>query len=408
MSISVKSILLICTLTSGVAIAADENVEAKEDKASTFAQMFEKSAVSGNLRSMYAGYDQKQAGENNIYATAIGGYLKYELSELNGFSAAAAFATSHDIGFATGDKESKHNDELSSSEGKYSMLSEVYLNYKYDSFNFRAGRQLIDTPLADSDDIRMIFNTFEAYIATYEASGFSVMAGKLEKWQGYDAGLDERWIKTGEDGTLFSGIAYSNDILEANAWYYNISKLTNATYLDAKFTHGITDDFSVSGAAQYLRENEIGNSSTEASIYGLLAEASAYGFTLSAAYNKSEKESGKASFSGFGGGTLFTSMDTMILDEITNDRDARAIVGGIRYEIDNVTTLSYAYGDFDGKADSIGDKAHIVEQNIGLEYNVLKDKFTLSAIYAIEKDKESSAKTENDWNRLQIMASYSF
>ncbi len=161
------------------------------------------------------------------------------------------------------------------------------------------------------------------------------------------------------------------------------------------------------GAVQYLRENEIDNSGTEASIYGLLAEASAYGFTLSAAYNKSEKESGKASFSGFGGGTLFTNMDTMILDEITNDRDARAIVGGISYEIDNVT-LSYAYGDFDGKADSMGDKAHIVEQNIGLEYSVIEDKFTLSAIYAIEKDRESSVKTENDWNRLQIMASYNF
>lgn len=223
----------------------------------------------------------------------------------------------------------------------------------------------------------------------------------------YRCSLDDGWVKTGEDGTLFGGITYSKDTMEANAWYYNISKLTNATYLDAKFSYGINDDLSILGAVQYLRENEIDSSGTEASIYGLLAEVSAYGFTLNAAYNKSQKESGKSSFSGFGGGALFTSMDTMILDEIANDRDARAIVSGISYEIDNVT-LSYAYGDFNGKADGMGDKAHIVEQNIGLEYSVIEDKFTLSTIYAIEKDRESSAKTENDWNRLQVMASYNF
>jgi hypothetical protein len=406
MDISVKNILLICILTSGSAIIADTN-EASEVKRSSFGQMFEDGAISGSIRSMYAGYNQKQSGENDIYATAVGGYLKYELSELNGFKAAVAFATSHDIGFATGDKGNKHNDELSSSEGDYSTLSEAYLNYKYDNFNFRAGRQLLDTPLADSDDIRVIFNTFEAYIATYETSNLNIMAGKLEKWQGTDAGLDDGWVKTGKDGTLFGGIAYSSDIMKASIWHYNISKLTNATYLDAKIGHEISDVFSLSGATQYLRESEIDNSGTKASIYGFLAEASAYGLTVNAAYNKSKKESGKASFSGFGGGTLFTNMDTMILDKITNDRDARAVVGGISYKIDSMT-LSYAYGDFKGKADSFGEKAHIVEQNIGLEYSVIADKFTLSAIYAIEEDKESSAKSENDWNRLQITASYSF
>jgi hypothetical protein len=407
MNTSVKNILLICALTSQALIAADEDGKTKADAVSSFGQIFEEGKVSGNLRSIYAGYSNKEQGVNDVYATAAGGHLKYETAELEGFSGAAAFATSHDMGFATGDRGVKQNDELSSSAGKYTTLSEAYINYAYDDFNFRAGRQLIDTPLADSDDIRMIFNTFEAFIATYETSHFNFIAGRLQKWQGVDAGLDDGWVKTGEDGTNFGAIVYSDDMMEANAWYYNITKFINAAYFDATLKHEINDDFSILGAAQYLKESEIDNSATEASIYGLKAEAALYGFTFSAAYNKAKKEEGKASFSGFGGGTLFTNMDTMILDEITNDRDAKAVVGGISYEMDDLT-LSYAYGDFKGKADSLGDKAHIVEQNIGLEYSVIEDKFTLSAIYAIEKDKESSSKSENDWNRLQIMASYSF
>lgn len=407
MNTSVKNILLICALTSQGVMAADEEVNTKPHGVSSLEEIFEDGKISGNLRSIYAGYSKKEQGANDVYATAAGGHLKYETAELNGFNGGAAFATTHDVGFATGGRGVKQNDELSSSKGSYTMLSEAYINYTYDDFNFRAGRQLIDTPLADSDDIRMIFNTFEAFIATYETSHFNFIAGKLQKWQGYDAGLDDGWVKAGEEGTYFGGAVYSNDMMEANAWYYNITKFTNAAYFDATLSHEINDDFSILTAAQYLKQNEIDNSATKASIYGFLAEASAYGVTLSAAYNKSEKESGKGSFSGFGGGTLFTNMDTMILDEITNDRDARAVVGGISYEMDDLT-LSYAYGDFKGKADSLGDKAHITEQNIAAEYSVIADKFTLSAIYTIEKDKESSLKNENDWNRFGVMASYTF
>lgn len=374
---------------------------------STLSGMFEEGRISGEIRSMYAGYKIEKAGESDIYATAIGGHLKYELAELNGFSAAAAFALSHDIGFATGDEGVKQNPELSSSDGEYSVLREAYFNYKSGDFNFRAGRQIIDTPLADSDDIRMIANTFEAYIASYQLSNFSFMAGKLQKWQGYDADLDSGWVRTGEDGTWFGGVTYADDIIEANAWYYNITKLTNAAYFDLTLGYEINSDISISAGVQYLSESEINNSATKADIYGALAELSAYGFTFGAAYNNSRKNENSGSFSGFGGGTLFTSMDTMILNEITYDRDAEAVVGSMSYEIDDLR-LTYAYGDFSGDADGLGDRAHVVEQNIGAEYSVIEDKLLVRAIYAVQEDRESVAKTDNDWSRLEFMVAYSF
>ncbi|MDD5401478.1 MAG: hypothetical protein PHQ93_09855 [Sulfurimonas sp.] len=404
---SIRSIFLISTLAYSVSAIADEIVKIEQNEISTIGQMFEEGKVSGNIRSMYAGYNIKKENENDIYATALGGYLKYETAELNGFSAATAFATSHDLGFATGDKGVKQNDELSSSAGKYTVLSEAYLNYKYDDFNFRAGRQVIDTPLANSDDIRMIQNTFEAYIASYKFSNFNFMAGKLQKWQGYDAGLNDGWVKTGKDATYFSGAAYADDIIEASGWYYNITKLTNAAYFDTTLKYEINSDVSGTGAVQYLNESEIGLSGTKADIYGALVKLSAYGVTLSAAYNKSQKKAGKASFRGFGSGALFTNMDTMILDEIANDRNAKAMVGGISYEIEKLS-LTYAYGDFDGGSDATGKKAHVVEQNIGLKYSVIEDKVLICALYAVQEDKENSTKTDNDWNRFQVTVTYSF
>ena len=384
-------------------------MQEKEMKSvTTVEDMFTEGKVSGELRSMYAAYDKKASSETDIYATAVGGELKYETASLYGFSAGAAFITSQDLSFATGDKnKSRQNDELSSSSGAYTELSEAYLNYEYDGLNLRAGRQVIDTPLADSDDIRMIKNTFEAYVATYEISNFNFTAGYLNNWQGVDAGLDNKWSnETGQDGTWFGGAAFASDFVDASGWYYNITKSTNAAYVDLDLHYSFSDDTLLHTAFQYLNERELNNSNTEADIFGALAELETNGLVLNVAYNKANKLAGKSSFSGFGGGTLYTNMDTMILDEIAQDREATALVGALNYSIADVSIV-YAYGNFNGDKDSGGTKAHIVEQDMGIEYS-LNDNFSASVYYIISSDEESTAKTSYDWERTQVALVYSF
>lgn len=378
---------------------------------SSFQEMFTQGKVSGELRSMYAAYDKKASSETDIYATAVGGELKYETASLYGFNAGAAFLTSHDLNFATGDSaKSRQNDELSSSSGSYTELSEAYVNYAYSGLNLRAGRQVIDTPLADSDDIRMIKNTFEAYIATYDISNFSFMAGNLRNWQGVDADLNNKWtdkvggVKT--DGVWFGGISFGSEYVDASGWYYNITKITNASYVDLDLHYNFNDDVLLHTAFQYLNEKELNQSNTEADIYGALVELEAYGLALNAAYNKAKKINAKSSLSGFGGGTLYTNMDTMILDEIAQDRDASAIVGALNYNIADFNFV-YAYGSFSGDKNTGGTKAHIVEQDMGVEYS-LNESFSASVYYIISSDEESSAKTSYDWERTQVALVYSF
>jgi hypothetical protein len=368
-------------------------------------RMLSDGKVSGQIRGVYADYDYKKYGEADVYATALGGSLKYELASLYGFNGAVAFKTSQDLGFATGDDD-KHNPELSSSKGNHTVLSEAYINYKHKDFNLRAGRQVLDTPLADSDDIRMISNTFDAYVATYKLDNFDFIAGNIQKWQGSDAGLDDGWIDAGENGTNFGGISFDNDMVGFSIWYYNITKNANAFYTDLTLNYEINKDFSLHTALQYLNESELDKSGYEADIYGALVEFVAYDIGFNIAYNKANKKSNKQSFSGNGGGSMFTSMDTMIIDEIAQDRDADVWVGGISYTMGDLSML-YAYGDFLGGKDSVGKKAHITEQDIGFAYNV-NEEFIMSGIYVIEEDKENSSKTDYDWNRMQVMVTYNF
>lgn len=379
--------------------------------------IFKDGTVSGQARMLYSGYNNH--GAENQYATAIGGMLMYQLAEYNGFNAAIELATAHDIGFATGDGD-RHNEEISSAKGDYTELSQAYVDYKNQGFNLRAGRQLIDTPLANSDDIRMILNTFEAYIATYENEGLTLNGGLLTRWQGTDAGLtpSNHWSDTGDDGTYFGSISYSNDLIDTSLWYYDISEDTNlnsptgnvansSVYADICLHFEMSKNYILHTSAQYLNQNESDNSGIKASIYGARADFVIFeDFSILTAYNRSIKQTDKASFSGFGGGTLYTNMDSMILDVITLDRDAKAIVAGITYKIGDFDFL-YAYGDFKGDADSFGAKEHIIEQNIGVKYTPNKN-ITLAAIYVKNNDKENSASNGGNWENIRAFASYSF
>ncbi len=403
---------------------AIQSVTKQEEKAldivESFKHMFKDGTVSGNIRSMYSLYDNDN--ETDTYATALGGQIKYELAKYKGFNAGFAFRTSQDLSFASGDTdEGKRNDELSSAQGAYTELTQAYIDYGYDKFDFRAGRQLIDTPLADSDDIRMIPNTFEAYVASYENESVFVEAGYLTKWQGEDAGLDseEAWVKTGKDGVGFAGIAYGSDYLDANVWYYRFSNASKADiangadangnesfYIDAIGKYVLEEGVELHGGAQYLKQKELDNSGVEASIYGVMGELVIGGLGLNVAYNKAQKQEGKHSFSGYGGGTLFTNMDAMILDEITHDRDAQAVVAGFVYEWSGFGFL-YAYGDFSGEEDASSQKAHIVEQNIGAQYTP-NEEFTLGVIYVIDQNKEDGSSSDFNNKNLRVLLSYNF
>ena len=389
-------------LNAGELAQENTRIDSEVDK---IKKMFTNVKASGELRAVYA--DAPATG--GAYATAIGGIIKYELAEYRGFNAATAVYTAYKTPFASGDGV-KFNDEITSSQGNHTDMSEAYLNYRYDDLNIRIGRQVLDTPLADADDIRMIKNTFEAYTIKYENDGLNMMLGYINNWHGTDAGLDDGWVDAGDKGTHFAGIAYSEG-LEFDAWYYNFSSSlipienigNNSAYVDIGVEYHVNDEILLHMMAQYLYQSEIDNSGIEASIIGALVEVVVSNIGFNLAINQSYKHEGKSSFTGIGGGALFTNLDTMGLDVISADRDSRAIVAGVSYEYKNFG-CTYAYGDFSGDEDSIGDNEHIIEQDIGASYN-LNDEFVVGLIYSLYDDKENSAQ---DWNRGQVILNYNF
>jgi hypothetical protein len=398
-------------------IQSVHTVEPKEvDTVSGIRHMFEDGTVSGELRSMYSRYNFEE--DENIYATAIGGQVQYELAKYKGFNAAVRFLTSHEVSDLSGD-DKKFNPDLSSEDGSYTQMIESYINYEYDNFNIRVGRQSLDTPLADSDDVRMTPNTFEAYILSYNYNDFDFMAGYLNRFQGYDTGLDvdNPWQDTGEDGTYLASFAYETDELEGSLWYYDISEDENpnstignvankSVYLSLGGHYHFDNEAFLYMMTQYLNQSEESNSNVESRIYGVMSElvVSSIGFNL--AYNYAEDMEGKKAFSGFGGGTLFTSMDDMVLENIASDRRAYAVVGGISWELSDFHFLC-AYGIFRGDENTAGVTEHITESDIGFEYST-NESYSLSALYTKQSDKDNTNINGGDWENFRILVSYKF
>jgi len=410
----------IVKLSLVTALALSANVFAEDIKtpkeAENLTQMFSDGKVSGQIRLGYATNKVETTGNKDTSATAAGGQLKYETGSLMGISLGATMYTSHSINALSGDPEDgKYNDEMASSQRDYTELAEAYLNFSYEGFNFRGGRQLIDTPLADSDDIRMTPHTFEAYIASYtfQDLGLSLIAGNILNWQGVDTGynnvVNNVWDETGSDGTRLGAITYANDFLEASVWYYNVTKATNAIYADVLGTITINDDVQIAIGAQYLTESEKDGSNIDGSIIGAMIEAGLYNVTLTGAYNQVSVKDGKEIFEGFGGGSSYTNLDTVTAGTLHDGAhgDGQSFIVGASYKIADFNIFG-AYGDY--KADAIvgGNKAHVTEMNFGLEYEYNDGEADAAIIYVIGDDKESSTKTGFDNDRMQLVLNYNF
>ncbi len=412
---------LITTIALSTVAFAEKGKDVKTPKeAKDLTEMFSDGEVSGQIRLGYATNRVKTSGDKDTYATAAGGQLKYETASLMGVSFGAAMQTSHSINGLSG-RDDKYNNELASNEKSYTELAEAYVNFSYEGFEFRGGRQLIDTPLADSDDIRMTPHTFEAYIASYTFKdlGLAFIVGNILSWQGVDSETNSGepyanvennvWAETGADGTRLGAITYASDYVEASLWYYDVTKETTAFYADVVGTIPLGDEAEIVLAAQYLNEKEQERSETEGSIIGAMVEASFYGVTLTGAYNQVKVKDDYKIFEGFGGGSSYTNLDTMTAGALHDGSygDGSSFMLGAAYEIAGFTIFG-AYGDYRADAIAGGDKAHVTEMNFGLEYEYNDGEADIALIYAIGKDKESSTKTEFDNDRIQVVLNYNF
>ncbi|MBU1667674.1 OprD family porin [bacterium] len=286
-----------------------------EAEAGSIADTFEKAKVTGQVRTGAVQTEDELGDTSNTLA--LGGHLGIKTNPLAGVSAGATFYTTNAL-FGQ-DEEAMF---LSSDAKSYSIVGEVYIQADVGNTNIKVGRQIIDTPYADSDDIGMVPNTFEGLrLINQDIPDTTIVLASLDKWSGVDSEQAEKFnnLQTSGDAVLTAGAIYEGlENTTLQAWHYKLDN-ANFNYVEAGYE---TEQFSV--ALQYTDQDNSNRA------YGVTAGVSLGDLALTTAYNRVNGEVSN----GFGGGPFFTSSEDHTIAEAV---DQEALLIGVEYVVKDLT-----------------------------------------------------------------------
>ncbi len=261
--------------------------------ADDLAGAFKEGKVSGQIRAFYINREMINSDYSRD-GLALGGKLGYETAALNGLSAGAMFYTTNKIDSENG--TASHNDKtlFDSQDKGYTYLGQAYLNYKVGNTNIKVGRQELNTPLAGSDDVRMLPNTFEAAVVTntdvkdttlvaahvtqisYGTFANAYAGGALALASGYGAGytsfgnsydnghyhsMSQAALGTSVEnkGVTAAAAIYSGiPGLKLQLWDYYAHDILNAIYAEANYGWSYSSGVAPYAAVQYIHEGNVG------------------------------------------------------------------------------------------------------------------------------------------------------
>jgi hypothetical protein len=250
----------------------------------------------------------------NISTLAIGGNLGVTTKKYKNTSARfVLYTTNHLLG--------KNENELflNQDNQNYYIIGEAYIESKLFNTTLKVGRQQVDTPYIDSDDVGMIPNRFEGLTSINRSiDDVALMLFYLNRWSGMGAVIKDRFTSIQDDGEYILAVAVIYEKLHnttLEAWHYKMSD-EDYLYLLTKY-----ENHNSKLEIQYTKQGD------KKIAYGANARFDFGNFDLRFAYNVVD---GVVS-DGFGGGPFFTSVEAHTIADIVN-QEALLISG--EYEID--------------------------------------------------------------------------
>ena len=367
----------------------------------------------GQLRAGYITFSEDATSRTNAYALA--GHYHFNTKRWNGLMVGAEAYTVLNLGI--NQNPLNLNGDFFDEQGKsFILLSQAYLDGKWGNTEIKLGRQSLDTPHADSDDIRMMPNYFEAYTVTNtDIDDLTLLAGFIDRMAGWENGVDSaEFVDVGEtlgiskmDGIYYASASYEGiKDLSLSLWYYHYSDIADVVYVEAGYSYTLAKTAFTLGL-QYDGSHQTGAAllgKQDAQTYGISAEAQFedLGVTVLAAYNQDNGDTGAMGLS-LGGGAFFTSMEDQTLDASGTAGSAWIIGAGYDFGKLGVDDLSFgiAYGSFEAEDTSVYQSREI---DAVLEYS-FNDKIPATAAFASVDFKVNGME---DYDQFRVIANYNF
>lgn len=438
------SIAAASTVTAIGSFAADD-----------LAGAFKDGKVSGQVRAFYINraYDFQNgtASDYSRDGLALGGKIGFETAPLHGISAGVVFYTSNKLDDESA--EAKKNDKtlFDGNDDSITYLGQAYLQGKFGNTLVKIGRQQLDTPLAGSDDARMLPTLFEAAVVinsdikdttligahvtrvAYGTFANAYSGGELALVSGYGNRAD---YKTGTfqnmgkaalgDAAKDSGVTAVAAIykgipgLTLQIWDYYAHEILNAIYAQADYSWKclLNPAATMTGSVQYIKESDMHDTLNLASApyYALQLAVKAGSFNAAVAYSATGTDN-DSTFKGsvltpWGGMPAFTQ-GMVTRHQFFADTTAYKLSAGYNLKgiLGQDITASAYYASFKVDSDNSYTKAVTTkEPGFDVTYNnagIKNLQLRLRGNFPKDFRKEASGQTTS-WNEYRFIANYNF
>ena len=371
--------------------------------------------TTGQLRVGYIDLNMKGSDTDlDSHAFAVGGHIHLDSKRWRGIMIGVEGYFVEDLGLRNDNPNNINDDFFDADKEGFATLSQAFIDGKWGNTEIKIGRQMIDTPHADSDDIRMMPNYFMAYLLTNtDCEGLTLTLGQIDRMAGWENGVDakkfvpvEKTLGSDEktNGIYLASAVYEGfENLTIQAWYYDIDDIADLLYLEvgyklstawADLTVGIQYDTAKKRGKALLGD-------IDSQTWGVSVEAAfANGLTLLAAYNADHGDTG--AFVSLGGGPFFTSLEDQTLDAV--GQKGKAWIAGAGYDFAQLglegLNMGVVYGRF------AADKKEAYETTeIDIAARFAAGHFNLTTAYALIDDRTAA---DRDKGQFRLIVEYGF
>ena len=272
-----------------------------------------------NIVTRYDALEKQNIEAAQRGATAFGGIFGFETASLYGLHLHLGAYVSQKIASLTPTDQS---DALFNAAGdSYAYIGEASIAYENNRVQVAVGRIRLDTPYANSDDIRMSPNSFEGASLHLDLSeAWQADAYVLTRWAGTDSEKVDTFQDLVNDGYGLSGGALTYSIDKENEislWYYNVDRESDILYAEFAADTYFNEAFHMEWGLQGAHIMERSNSGIKGDVVGGMLIAD-FGFVYAGlSGNYVFEDDNKTITDGFGGGPYYTSLDEQTIGSIS-------------------------------------------------------------------------------------------
>jgi len=348
---------------------------------------------------------------------AIGGHLHLDSPRLIGLRAEATLFAVQDLGLV--DPAHLHPDFFDARGKGYVLLGEAFLDGQWGKAHLRLGRQRVETPHADSDDLRMMPNLFMAYAADLSHVGnFSFHTLYFTHMAGWENGVDcasfvplraiPALAPTTDGAFAVAAVYQAWEKLEFQLWGYRFDDFADVAY--AQLSYGEHRRGGLSWSTTLQLDIATGNGmeskgKPSSRTWGVGVELrGSQGYRFHAAFNRDDGAAG--AFPSLGAGPFLTSMEVLTLDAL--GRGGQAHVLGAQYRLTELglpkVSVGAAWGRFHTSVTPVHDSD---ELDLNLDWQ-LTAHVSMLAAWATIRDRHADAAHSSDLDHFRILAHMTF